>query len=140
MANSSTSYRKKWQAGDTTVIRVPREFAPRLVKLARLWDRSFPLHITGESQALIEAEHKVALLRHQLAVSAPGEILFFEEIGVTADRAVRVVANGLGGATLVDSEGPYGVDHLTHEEIEYPSELAACRAAEKYLRKKMIPS
>ncbi len=38
MATSSTSYRKKWQAGDTTVIRVPREFAPRLLELARRWD------------------------------------------------------------------------------------------------------
>ena len=38
MANSSTSYRKKWQTGDTTVIRVPREFAPRLLELARRWD------------------------------------------------------------------------------------------------------
>ena len=38
MANSSTSYRKKWQAGDTTVIRVPRKFAPRLLELARRWD------------------------------------------------------------------------------------------------------
>ena len=38
MANSSTSYRKKWQAGDTAVMRVPREFAPRLLELARRWD------------------------------------------------------------------------------------------------------
>ncbi len=38
MATSSTSYRKKWKAGDTTVIRVPRRFADRLVKLARTWD------------------------------------------------------------------------------------------------------
>ena len=136
MANSSTSFRKKWQAGDTTVIRVPREFAPRLVNLARLWDRSFPLPIEGESQALVEAAHKVALLRRHLAISEPGEVLFCEEIGVTADRAVRVVANGLGGASLVDSEGPYGADHLIHEEIEYPSESAACQAADKYLRKK----
>ena len=38
MVNSSTSYRKKRQAGDTTVIRVPREFAPCLLELARRWD------------------------------------------------------------------------------------------------------
>jgi DNA adenine methylase len=38
MAVSSTTYRKKWKAGDTTVIRVPRRFAGRLVDLARAWD------------------------------------------------------------------------------------------------------
>ncbi len=140
MANSSTSYRKKWQAGDTTVIRVPKEFAPRLVKLARLWDRSFPLSIARDSQALVEAAHEVALLRRHLAISEPGEVLFYQEIGVTGDRAVRVIADGMGGAKLLDSEGPYDVDHISHEEIEYPSESAACRAAEKYLSKKKNPS
>jgi DNA adenine methylase len=38
MANSSTSYRKKWQAGDTTVIRVPKKFASKLLEMARVWD------------------------------------------------------------------------------------------------------
>lgn len=38
MAASSSSYRKKWKTGETTVIRVPRRFAPRLVTLARAWD------------------------------------------------------------------------------------------------------
>lgn len=130
------SYRKKWQAGDTTVIRVPKEFAPRLIKLARLWDRSFHSTIAGDSQALVEAAHEVALLRRHLAISEPGEVLFYEEIGVTWDRAIRVIADGMGGAKMLVSEGPFGVDHISHEEIEYPSESAACRAAERYLRKK----
>lgn len=54
MANSSTSYRKKWQAGDTTVIRVPREFAPRLLELARRWD-------AGDCSAVQELEGTLEL-------------------------------------------------------------------------------
>jgi DNA adenine methylase len=45
MATSSTSYHKKWMSGDTTVIRVPRRFADRLVGIARAWDRGEPPNI-----------------------------------------------------------------------------------------------
>lgn len=55
MANSSTSYRKKWQAGDTTVIRVPREFAPRLLELARRWD-SGDRSVVQELEGTLELE------------------------------------------------------------------------------------
>lgn len=55
MANSSTSYRKKWQAGDTTVIRVPREFAPRLLELARRWD-SGDRSVVRELKGTLELE------------------------------------------------------------------------------------
>ena len=55
MANSSTSYRKKWQAGDTTVIRVPREFAPRLLELARRWD-SGDRSVVEELEGTLELE------------------------------------------------------------------------------------
>lgn len=55
MANSSTSYRKKWQAGDTTVIRVPREFAPRLLELARRWD-SGDRSVVREMEGTLELE------------------------------------------------------------------------------------
>lgn len=54
MANSSTSYRKKWQVGNTTVIRVPREFAPRLLELARRWD-------AGDSSVVQELEGTLEL-------------------------------------------------------------------------------
>jgi DNA adenine methylase len=54
MATSSTSYRKKWKAGDTTVIRVPRRFADRLVKLARDWDN-------GKNQGGIELKESFQL-------------------------------------------------------------------------------
>ena len=55
MANSSTSYRKKWQAGDTTVIRVPREFAPRLLELARRWDAG-DRSVVNELEGTLELE------------------------------------------------------------------------------------
>ncbi len=55
MANSSTSYRKKWQAGDTTVIRVPREFAPRLLELARRWDAG-DCSVVHELEGTLELE------------------------------------------------------------------------------------
>ncbi len=54
MANSSTSYRNKWQSGETTVIRVPREFAPRLLELARRWD-------AGDSAGVQELEGTLEL-------------------------------------------------------------------------------
>ena len=54
MPKSSTTYRKKWRAGDTTVIRVPREFAPRLLDLARRWD-------SGESSIVAELEGTLEL-------------------------------------------------------------------------------
>ena len=54
MANSSTTYRKKWNSGATTVIRVPLEFAPRLLELARRLD-------AGESSAVQELEGTLEL-------------------------------------------------------------------------------
>lgn len=54
MANSSTSYRKKWKSGATTVIRVPLEFAPRLLELARRLD-------AGESCVVQELEGTLEL-------------------------------------------------------------------------------
>jgi DNA adenine methylase len=38
MAASSTTYYKKWNTGDTTVIRIPRRFADSLIGIARAWD------------------------------------------------------------------------------------------------------
>jgi DNA adenine methylase len=38
MAPSSTTYRKKWRSGETTVIRVPKLFSERLLDIARQWD------------------------------------------------------------------------------------------------------
>ena len=72
MANSSTSYRKKWQAGDTTVIRVPREFAPRLLELARRWD-------AGDSSTAQELEGTLEL-----------EALPRKSVKYSVDRPVNV--------------------------------------------------
>ena len=72
MGNSSTSYRKKWQAGDTTVIRVPREFAPRLLELARRWD-------SGDRSAVQELEGTLEL-----------EVLPRKSVKYSVDRPVNV--------------------------------------------------
>ena len=72
MANSSTSFGKKWQAGDTTVIRVPREFAPRLLELARRWD-------AGDSSVVQELEGTLEL-----------EALPRKSVKYSVDRPVNV--------------------------------------------------
>jgi DNA adenine methylase len=51
MASSSTSYRKKWRAGETTVIRVPKSFAPQLLEIARRWDDGERLSLEEEATA-----------------------------------------------------------------------------------------
>lgn len=72
MANSSTTYRKKWQAGATTVIRVPREFAPRLLELARRWD-------AGDGSVVKELEGTLEL-----------EALPRKDVKYSVDRPVNV--------------------------------------------------
>jgi len=72
MAASSTSYGKKWKSGETTVIRVPRRFAERLVEVARAWDN-------GESPRVNELEGTLELEAQQR-----------REVKYSIDRPVNV--------------------------------------------------
>lgn len=59
MATSSTSYTKKWRSGKTTVVRVPKKMADRLMEIARLWDEAGDLRVREEDGVwLIETPRK----------------------------------------------------------------------------------
>lgn len=53
MARSSTTYPRKWNSSDTTVIRVPTKMAGRLLDIARRLDASSSYKIHEESNAFI---------------------------------------------------------------------------------------
>ena len=76
-------------------------------------------------------ENKIATLRQELNVSAPGEMLFQAPRSMWSSTDVVVEADGSGGAKLMIVEGSYPADYITHKETQYPTEDAACEAAER---------
>ena len=135
MAASTTINRKNWKAGDTMVIRVPRQFADQLLEIAVRWDSVRELKAASSVKRLHELSTEANKLRRESAISTPGEILYFAELGITNEREVRVIADGFGGAKLVVTEGPFEFDCYTLEEKEFSSETKACKAAEVYVKK-----
>jgi DNA adenine methylase len=59
MALSSTSFQRKWRSGKTTVVRVPKVMATRLLEIARRWDEAGDLRVREEDGVmLIETPRK----------------------------------------------------------------------------------
>lgn len=79
---------------------------------------------------LATLQQQCQAIRAEYCISPPGAVLFFAQPNILSQSETRVIADGFGGATLVLTEGIFGFDHVTHEEIHYPSEDAACQAAE----------
>ncbi|MDE3084204.1 MAG: hypothetical protein KGJ37_03155, partial [Verrucomicrobiota bacterium] len=70
-------------------------------------------------------------IRSQLGLRPPGEIIARYDDPVASNRALIVIANGLGGAAVASVEGNYPIDHLTHHHRQFPTEELACKYVEK---------
>jgi len=80
---------------------------------------------------LCEVENRIETLRQQLRVSARGEMIFQASRSMWSGTDVVVEADGRGAAKLLIVEGNYPSDYTTHREQSFPTEEAACEAAEQ---------
>ena len=86
MATSSTSFKKKWRAGKTTVIRVPEKMAGKLMDIARRWDESGDLRGREEDGVwLIETPRKPV----RYSTTKPVNVAAFPLRSPFATRAAR---------------------------------------------------
>lgn len=74
-------------------------------------------------------------LRKSLGLSKPGEIIFRAPQNMWSENDVVVEADGIGGGKLLIVEGNYPIDYSIKSEEVFPSEDAACEAAERMLEK-----
>lgn len=81
---------------------------------------------------LLKLERDFEALKKQLGVSGRGEIIFQAPRSMWSEWDVVVEADGRGGAKLmiVDGRSP-GDDVTSHREESFPTEDAACEAAER---------
>ena len=89
---------------------------------------------TTLSKKLYQLENEIAVLRQQLGVSAPGEMIFQAPRSMWSATDVVVEADGSGGAKLLIVEGNYPADYTTHKEQFFQTEEDACEAAERLIR------
>jgi hypothetical protein len=71
------------------------------------------------------------VIRQELQINSPGEVLFLAPLGEWSDSSVVVAADGLGGATTSVVQGNYPVDYVNKFERGFPTESEAGRAAEE---------
>ena len=69
-------------------------------------------------------------LREVLEIGYPGEDLFHSGMN---DGALAVIADGLGGATIMIVEGNYPVDFVTKRQRSFETEDAALEAASRLM-------
>ena len=86
---------------------------------------------TAKLERIRLLENEIADLRQEINVSAPNEMLFQAPRTMWSSTDVVVEADGSGGAKLMIVEGNYPADYITHKETQYPTEDAACEAAER---------
>lgn len=133
MGVSSTSFQQKWRSGKTTVVRVPAKMEQQLLRIARAWDAIQETPLVSRLQRLVEIEAEALEIRRQSGISKPLEVIFFAELPWSDELELRVVADGFGGARTLVSRGPFDQDYSIEAEAGFPTEVAACEAAERYL-------
>ena len=80
---------------------------------------------------LLKLEEEVNALRKELGVSPCGETLFQAARSMWSDSDVVVEADGRGGAVLMVVSGNYPADYISLREQVFPTQEAACEAAER---------
>lgn len=94
------------------------------------WDsKKWVLSPTGGEADLHLLDARAREIRQSLGYSQPGEDIASYQIDF--DKQVLVTADGYGGASLNRVQGNYPVDYLTLDSKEFPTELAACEAADE---------
>jgi hypothetical protein len=86
---------------------------------------------TPQLDQLCELENEIETLRQRLGVSGRGDMLFQAPRSMWSATDVVVEADGCGGAKLLIVEGNYPGDYITHREVSFSTEEAACEAAER---------
>jgi hypothetical protein len=93
---------------------------------------------TTQLNRLHQLENEIAVLRQQLGVSAPGEMIFQAPRSMWSATDVVVEADGSGGAKLLIVEGNYPADYHIHKEQCFHTEDKACEAAERLITPTII--
>jgi hypothetical protein len=79
---------------------------------------------------LHELEEEAAAIRRELKISEPGAVLYQRTLDI--DRELLVIADGMGGATLLVIDGDYPNNCNYDIERGYPTEAEATAAAEDW--------
>jgi hypothetical protein len=89
------------------------------------------MNTTEKLQELKALQARIDTIRHQLGLSAPGEVIYKADLDAISDDTLVVEADGLGGATTSVVAGNYPMDFTTKFEKFFPSESEAETAAEE---------
>lgn len=100
----------------------------RMEEHVRLFNDATAIPHTRER--LQQLENEAAAIRKTSGISEPGDVLYQEELD--PDRAILVIADGLGSAVLTVINGSYPVNCMCEHEQEYPTEQEAIKAAENW--------
>lgn len=85
----------------------------------------------GPTQLFLSAlDGAAGEIRAASKFGAPGEVIWKADC---ADEEVLVIADGLGGATLMRVEGNYPVDFMNKGEMHFEKEAKACEEAAKWV-------
>jgi hypothetical protein len=89
------------------------------------------MNSTDKLTELRSLQARADAIRQELEFNPPGKVTYLAPLDVSADDAVVVEADGLGGATTSVVEGNYPVDYVIKFERFFPTESEAESAAEE---------